>query len=98
MKEKQDIHEAKLITSYQLSPEEIEDFKNKIKNLLCTPQGTLNFSYQVDSNLLGGYQMVLDGSVVDRSFLTHQNSWERLMTDRKSRRESFYSSIPKFLY
>jgi len=98
MKEKKDIHEASVVSSYELSNQELEIIKEKIKRTVCSENGILNFSYTLDKSLLGGFKVEVDGNVTDLTFLPQVTSWEKYAKDEQAKKEQYISTIPKFLY
>ena len=98
MREKKDIHEAKVVSAYEFTNEELEIVKDKIKRSVCTEKGILNFSFKVDKSLVAGFKVEVDGSVRDFSFSSQLSSWDRFLRDEQSKKDQFVSSIPKFIY
>jgi len=98
MKERAGVREAKLITSQEITPEELESFRTRIKDALCSEHGTLKLIHVVDKSILGGFIIETGGSTVDNSWISSQQSWEKLQREKELKEASLIANMPKFIF
>ena len=75
---KKGILEASLISSKELSKEEIKKISEELSKSIGS---TVNFDYKVDKNLIGGLKVQLGSLMIDSSIKNKLKKYEQLMLE-----------------
>ena len=75
---KKGILEASLISSKELSKEEIKNISEELSKSIGS---TVNFDYQVDKSLIGGLKVQLGSLMIDSSIKNKLKKYEQLMLE-----------------
>ena len=70
--------EAKLISSKKLSSEELKKISNELSQIIGSE---ITFDYNVDLNLIGGFQMQIGSLMIDTSIKNKLKKYEQIMLE-----------------
>ena len=77
-KEKKGELKASLVSSKNLSPEELNNLNKEISQVVGT---SVSFDYKVDESLIGGLQMQLGSLMVDTSIKNKLKKYQQIMLE-----------------
>jgi F-type H+-transporting ATPase subunit delta len=70
---------AKLISSKNLSPEELENITKELSKAI---NSEINFEYKVEPELIGGFKMQIGSLMIDTSLKNKLKKYEQIMLEK----------------